>query len=167
MYCPECGHENDADAIFCDECGNKLLKTEKKERKKRKFDIKSLNWKAILIGLILGTVLGILILAVSRFYLGITPLPILIGVIVGFIADGSWKKGAIHGGVASSIIALISMIILFALVFSGAGSSVIPQISVTFFGLILIIIGIIFLIIFFILGAIGGALGAWIKGVIK
>lgn len=108
-------------------------------------------------------------MVVSRFYLGITPLPILIGVIVGFIADGSWKKGAIHGGVASSIIAVISMIILFVLVFSGAGSSVIPQISVI--DLILIIIGIIFLIIFliifFILGAIGGVLGAWIKGVIK
>jgi len=61
------------------------------------------------------------------------------------------------------------MIILFVLVFSGAGSSVIPQISVI--DLILIIIGIIFLIIFliifFILGAIGGVLGAWIKGVIK
>lgn len=144
MYCPECGEENEDNAKFCNECGNKLLIVEKKQGIE-KFDVKSINWKAILIGLILGF-FGILF--TNGFFLykiGFSIfLLILIGGVVGFIAGGSWEKGVLHGGMAYIAVLIIFMIFPF-----GSSLFILKSVMIV------------------ILGVIGGALGAWIKVEIK
>ncbi|MCE5214449.1 MAG: DUF5518 domain-containing protein [Methanobacterium sp.] len=130
--------------------------------------IKSFNWKAILIGSILGSVVGIIILLKSISYLGVSPLPLLIGLITGYIADGSWKKGAIHGGIASSIVSLVIMIIFLILIITGSSSSVTPDAYIlTLTSILLSIIGIVILICFLFIGALGGIIGSYIKKLIK
>lgn len=117
MYCPECGHENENDAKFCDTCGKQLL--EKKEIERHNI-FESLNWKAIIIGCVLGTILGILCMTLSGGFLGFVPMPFFIGLITGYLVNKNWKNGLIHGGIASFLVALVFLILFVILVSSGS-----------------------------------------------
>lgn len=159
MICSECGMKNSDDSNFREYCGNKL----KEDQFSNETSSKSLNWKAIIIGSVIGTVIGIIFILISRLSFGVIPLPFLIGIITGYIAGGGWKKGAIHATIANSIFIIISMIIFSILVLSSVGKSPTPELSTVFFSVILILMGVFVLIFFLFFGVLGGMLGSYIK----
>ncbi len=111
-----------------------------------------INWKVIVIGVILAIILSIFFGAGGGIigFLGM----LIAGIAVGYMVDVNMKNGAIHGaitGVITGIILTVVTIIL-SLVISGSmgaalGLSAIAELIVS-------------IIIFTILGAIGGVIGA-------
>lgn len=119
-----------------------------------------LNWRAVAYGFVvtvlIGLVGGIVIpgteMMVPVFGWGLTG--IVAGLVAGYVAGGSSSNGAITGGLATVIGALVLLVILS---FVGAlFSGLVPA-----FGLLTI--GVVLLVIHAIPGAIGGAVGSWEK----
>lgn len=157
IYCTSCGHENDSDSIFCENCGKKL--SQRAEIKKHS-TITSLNWKAIIIGCVVGTILAILFIVLFRFFLGFAAIPFFIGLITGYLVNKDSKNGLIHSGIANFIVAIIFSITLLISAFSGIQ---IPGLSTGLFGVFVIFMIILFLVLFLIIGSIGGIIGVYIK----
>lgn len=161
MHCPICGKDNDPDAVYCDECGNKLIK----EIKEPVNYFSHINWKAILIGSIIGSVLVIIITFLNYFYLGYIPIPILIGVIIGYITNENWKNGAMNAVIANAIISIIIIIVFSILVIIGINTF--TYLSSLFMGIFIIILGFLLLIFFTLMGALGGIIGSYTRKYIK
>lgn len=157
MLCSKCGKNNSDESNFCEYCGNRLNDNNPNTNSH------ALNWKAIIIGSVIGTVIGIVFILISRLYLGVIPLPFLIGIITGYIVGGGWKKGVIHATIANSIFVIISMVIFSILLFSGIGKSPAPELATLAFSVILILIGVFVLVFFLFFGVLGGILGVYIK----
>lgn len=73
------------------------------------------NWKAIVIGIVLTLVLGLILSYLSRALnfnaiglIGVGFIPLLIGgILTGYLAKGHPMNGAIHGGIVGAVIWLI------------------------------------------------------------
>ena len=93
VKCPNCGHINDADAKFCENCGESLEEIQADE--------KNVDEPSTLV-IVLGYVLGIL----GIFTIGILS---IIGLIIGIML---YRKGHPKGKTHGLIIMIISVAIL-------------------------------------------------------
>lgn len=107
---------------------------------------------SLLIGLVGGTVIPGTDMAMPVLGWGLAG--IVAGLVAGYVAGGTISNGAIHGGLATVIGALV---LLFAVSFVGAlFGGLVPA-----FGLLTV--GVTLLAIYAIPGAIGGGIGSWGK----
>jgi len=138
---PECGTDNPVNAEFCQEGGFKLEKSAKKTF------FKSLDYKALLIGTLISIILFYAL--PGQFYL------ILLGALAsGFIAGGSFKRGAVHGAIPL-VTLFIPMAVMMSIVY---GEYIIFSIG----------LAIIICLIYSVSGAFLGVIGAGIsKKIIK
>lgn len=148
MYCSNCDHEIDTDSYFCKNCGQELSQN---RLVKKHGKITSLNWKAIAIGCVLGTVLGISL----NYAIGVWGLfvsPFLVGLITSYLVNKDLKNGLIHSVIANFIFAIIFNVEMFILIYR------LPEFYPELFDM-----SILFLVIFLIIGAIGGIFGDVLK----
>lgn len=160
MICSKCGMKNSDESNFCEYCGNKL----KEDPVSNENSSQSLNWKAIILGSVIGTLVGIVFILISRLFLGFIPLPFLIGIITGYIVGEGWKKGAIHAGISNLIFTTVIVIVFFILILPGA--SFLNEFAFIGAGVVAILIGLIVLIFCLFFGVLGGMLGAYIKEIL-
>lgn len=118
-----------------------------------------IHWIAVITGFVVTLVLGI----TSGFYAGSEAPVVLLswsaigfvgGLAAGYLAGGSKRSGALHGGMATLFgsLVLLAIATITALLFSGLIAS---------FGVL--IVGLMFLAFYPIPGIIGGVIGSWAK----
>lgn len=126
------------------------------------------NWKALGIGFIVTLILAFIGLFIPFITLPLAPL--FGGIVVGYLAGGSYRNGIINGGLSTGIAGFIySLVVLlllggvFSALITAAGLSVTSE-TIT---LIAILFAIIMSILYFIFGLIGGLVGVAISGMNK
>ncbi len=153
IFCSNCETGNPDNAVFCQECGADL-----KNSKLKKGFLESLNYKAILIGTLVSIILGVAGFLVGS---GAIILTFVGSVLCGFLAGGSYKRGALHGGMTFLVFAIaligffINLLIIGDSSFNFAGKSIMQ----------FLIIIILILVSLFIMGigAFFGVIGIWIS----
>ncbi|HEX3014248.1 MAG TPA: DUF5518 domain-containing protein [Methanobacterium sp.] len=154
--CPKCGHNNDEDAQFCEKCGFQLeINTAENSL---------LRWKAILMGLSIGFILWLIIMKFFGGTLNVV-LPLIIGIITGYVTNDDHKVNVVNGALAA-VIPLIILIIMF-LVYTITIGSNLYGFEDEFSVLLLSIFGTVLLIVFGLIGSIGSVIGAKIKEKVK
>ncbi|WP_129115956.1 DUF5518 domain-containing protein [Halegenticoccus tardaugens] len=120
----------------------------------------TINWKAVVYGFIVALAIGLLSGAtlpgtdMTLPIIGWGLAGILAGFVAGYVAGGPMSDGAIHGGLATIVGALV---ILLAVTFTGVlFAGLVPAVGIFTLGLLL-------LVVYAIPGAIGGAIGSWEK----
>jgi hypothetical protein len=114
-----------------------------------------INWRTVLIGIILAVILAVIFSLVFTAYIGYA----VVGIYVGYVVSGGYKNGATHG----VIVGVISGIIFTTINFIQADPVYLQALiggEVGLFGFA-VLLSIIF---DGICGAIGGVIGASIKG---
>jgi Family of unknown function (DUF5518) len=118
------------------------------------------NWKAVVVGIILAIILGILfamLMGPLYGFWGMLIGIIIAGIVVGYMVNQDAMNGLVHGAIAGIIGGIIIAII--GLTYASWLSSIAP-IYAAYVGMASI-----YLIIYWLIfGAIGGAIGALIKG---
>jgi hypothetical protein len=112
----------------------------------------NINWKAILIGLAILLILEIIRFSVFGAFGGIIEY-LLATTVVGYMVGGDYRNGAVHGLLVGIIFALISGIVLMALIGGLTEEIMVIIISTAVFRAIS----------FSIIGLIGGIIGVFIK----
>jgi hypothetical protein len=116
-----------------------------------------INWRAVLTGFVVATVLGILVSWLTPAGTSGTALA-LPGLVGGFVAGymvSGIGRGAVHGGLATVVgaVAVSAVLLVAGILFAG----LVPAIGGSFVALVAIFV-------IAIPGAIAGAVGGWLKG---
>ena len=109
--------------------------------------IMNINWKIIIIGIVLAVILNLALSMVAGDLGGLIAF-LLATIYIGYTVGGDYKNGAVHGGIICAIITLIL--------------GILTVISIG--DLVVVIMLVIWVITNSIIGAIGGIIGSLIKG---
>lgn len=149
VFCPQCKLENEDNAVYCENCGTKLIDDRSKEKQGL---TKLISFKGIIIGTIMGIILNVIFILLLGLTvdptllsdnllivitLGVLVIPVLVG---GFIA-GYYSKMDSSSGILNGLVVGLFMHMFYLE-----------------FDLIIFIIG---LLIYLPAGAAGGFLGVY------
>ncbi|WP_331235736.1 DUF5518 domain-containing protein [Natronorarus salvus] len=120
-----------------------------------------IDWRAVVLGFVVTVALGVASGLIVAGADATTPaiswglVGALGGIAAGFVAGGTVRSGAVHGGLATVFgwLVLLAVVTVTGLLFAG----IVPALGVLGLGLLM-------LALYAIPGAVGGAVGSWIKG---